>query len=218
MYIHANYGVNSILCSSYQCLGLQSVTNLIFADCTMTGVAIQFWNCTVSNGRVSSGRESIFIYRGPVCYPRMPDLARFFTTAPAPLDLHQPSPFQLPRVVMWGLSLYCCVSHRCYTAEQRLMTLTITTSAANVCITSTCNGPAQITEQLLSGQQTTCVMCKVWYFSSLQGPLVIILDESVCCFWWQCNDAIVAIARFFFSLPTPARSTSKSRGPHLKML
>ena len=28
--------------------------------------------------------------------------------------------FQLPRVIMWGLSLYCCVSHRCYTAEQRL--------------------------------------------------------------------------------------------------
>ena len=24
---------------------------------------------------------------------------------------------------MWGLSLYCCDSHRCYTAEQRLMTL-----------------------------------------------------------------------------------------------
>ena len=39
--------------------------------------------------------------------------------------------FQLPRVIMWGLSLYCCVSHRCCTAEQRLMTtLTITTSAA----------------------------------------------------------------------------------------
>ena len=39
---------------------------------------------------------------------------------------------------MWGLSLYCCDSgairryiHRCYTAEQRLITtLTITTSAA----------------------------------------------------------------------------------------
>ena len=29
--------------------------------------------------------------------------------------------FQLPRVIMWGLSLYCCVSHRCYTAEQRLI-------------------------------------------------------------------------------------------------
>ena len=27
--------------------GLQSVTNLIFADCTMTEVAIQFLNCTV---------------------------------------------------------------------------------------------------------------------------------------------------------------------------
>ena len=39
-------------------------------------------------------------------------------------------PFQLPRVIMWGLSLYCCVSHRCYTAEQRLTKLTITTSAA----------------------------------------------------------------------------------------
>ena len=39
--------------------------------------------------------------------------------------------FQMPRVVMWGLSLYCCISHRCCTAEQRLMTtLTITTSAA----------------------------------------------------------------------------------------
>ena len=37
----------------------------------------------------------------------------------------------MPRVIMWGLSLYCCVSHRCCTAEQRLMiTLTITTSAA----------------------------------------------------------------------------------------
>ena len=40
-------------------------------------------------------------------------------------------PFQMLRVNMWGLSLYCCVSHRCCTAEQRLMTtLTITTSAA----------------------------------------------------------------------------------------
>ena len=38
--------------------------------------------------------------------------------------------FQLPRVIMWGLSLYC-VGYRCYRAEQRLMTtLTITTSAA----------------------------------------------------------------------------------------
>ena len=26
-----------------------------------------------------------------------------------------------PRVIMWGLSLYCCVSHRCNTAEQRLL-------------------------------------------------------------------------------------------------
>ena len=31
--------------------------------------------------------------------------------------------FQMPRVIMWGLSLYCCVNHRCCTAEQRLMTL-----------------------------------------------------------------------------------------------
>ena len=31
--------------------------------------------------------------------------------------------FQMPRVNMWGLSLYCCDSHRCYTAEQRLLTL-----------------------------------------------------------------------------------------------
>ena len=31
--------------------------------------------------------------------------------------------FQLPRVIMWGLSLYCCVSQRCCTEEQRLMTL-----------------------------------------------------------------------------------------------
>ena len=41
--------------------------------------------------------------------------------------------FQLPRVIMWGLSLYC-VGYRCYMAEQRLMaeitTLTITTSTA----------------------------------------------------------------------------------------
>ena len=29
-------------------------------------------------------------------------------------------PFQMPRVIMWGLSLYCCVSHRCCKAEQRL--------------------------------------------------------------------------------------------------
>ena len=41
-----------------------------------------------------------------------------------------PIPFQLPRVIIWGLSLYCCVNHRCYTAEQRLMTLTSTSSAA----------------------------------------------------------------------------------------
>ena len=34
-----------------------------------------------------------------------------------------PSPIQMPRVLMWGLSLYCCVSHRCCTAEQRLRTL-----------------------------------------------------------------------------------------------
>ena len=32
-------------------------------------------------------------------------------------------PIQMPRVLMWGLSLYCCVSHRCCTAEQRLRTL-----------------------------------------------------------------------------------------------
>ena len=39
--------------------------------------------------------------------------------------------FLLHRVIMWELSLYCCVSHRCCTAEQRLITtLTITTSAA----------------------------------------------------------------------------------------
>ena len=174
--------------------GLQSVTNLIFADCTMAGVASSSGIVLCQMAEYPVGAR-VYIYRGPVCYPRMPDLARFFTTAPAPLDLHQPSPFQLPRVVMWGLSLYCCVSHRCYTAEQRLMTLTITTSAANVCITSTCNGPAQITAQLLSGQQTTCVMYKVWYLSSLNCPLVTILDESVCCFWWQCNDANVAVAR-----------------------
>ena len=34
------------------------------------------------------------------------------------------APFQLPSVIMWGFSLYCCVSHRCCTAE------TITISAA----------------------------------------------------------------------------------------
>ena len=27
----------------------------------------------------------------------------------------------MPRVLMWGLSLYCCVSHRCCKAEQRLL-------------------------------------------------------------------------------------------------
>ena len=45
--------------------------------------------------------------------------------------------FQLPRVIMWGLSLYCSVSQRCCTEEQRIndstATLTITTSAANKC-------------------------------------------------------------------------------------
>ena len=35
-----------------------------------------------------------------------------------------PHPFQMPRVNMWGLSLYCCDSHRCYTAEQRLLHIT----------------------------------------------------------------------------------------------
>ena len=30
---------------------------------------------------------------------------------------------QMPRVNMWGLSLYCCDSLKCYTAEQRLLTL-----------------------------------------------------------------------------------------------
>ena len=25
----------------------------------------------------------------------------------------RPGAFQLPRVIMWGLSLICCVSHRC---------------------------------------------------------------------------------------------------------
>ena len=29
----------------------------------------------------------------------------------------------MPRVNMWGLSLYCCDSLKCYTAEQRLLTL-----------------------------------------------------------------------------------------------
>ena len=29
--------------------------------------------------------------------------------------------FQLPRVIMWGLSLYCCVRYKCYTTEQRLI-------------------------------------------------------------------------------------------------
>ena len=31
---------------------------------------------------------------------------------------------------MWGLSSYCCVIHRCYTAEQRLMTLLTTKISA----------------------------------------------------------------------------------------
>ena len=38
-------------------------------------------------------------------------------------DFKCPSPFQMPRVNMWGLSLYCCDSLKCYTAEQRLLTL-----------------------------------------------------------------------------------------------
>ena len=41
-------------------------------------------------------------------------------TAPAAMVV---GAFQMPRVLMWGLSLYCCVSHRCCTAEQRLRTL-----------------------------------------------------------------------------------------------
>ena len=44
--------------------------------------------------------------------------------------LSWPLPFQMPRVIMWGLSLYCCDSHRCYTVEQRLISAAITTSAA----------------------------------------------------------------------------------------
>ena len=39
-------------------------------------------------------------------------------------------PFQLPRVIMWALSLYCCVSHRCCNLVLRSTTLTITTPAA----------------------------------------------------------------------------------------
>ena len=70
---------------------VQSVTNLIFADCTMTEVASSSGIVLCQMAQYPGG-ASVYIYRGPVCYPRMPDLARFFTTAPAALDPHQPSP------------------------------------------------------------------------------------------------------------------------------
>ena len=47
--------------------------------------------------------------------------------------------FQLPGVIMWGLSSYCCVIHRCYTAEQRLIYTDNQNLRRYVCITSTCN-------------------------------------------------------------------------------
>ena len=64
--------------------------------------------------------------------------------------------FQLPRVIMWGLSLYCCICHRCCTAKQRLMThgsSSYYTDNHNlrryVCTTSTCNGPRRRPARLL---------------------------------------------------------------------
>ena len=64
-----------------------------------------------------------------------------------------PHPFQLPGVIMWGLSSYCCVIHRRYTAEQRLIVYIVYyTDNQNlrryVCTTSTCNDPTHLSSML----------------------------------------------------------------------
>ena len=66
-----------------------------------------------------------------------------------------PQPFQLPRVILGGLSLYCSVSHRSYTAEQKLKITNYYTDKyilrCYVCTTSTCNGPGHKSEISLPG-------------------------------------------------------------------